>query len=96
MLSPKQDVHATDRLTYQRRRRKMLRELVRATKGNTCHDCGRKCEPTKLSFHHRDPATKRFMISRGAARGMSWGALLTEIAQCDPLCHRCHSRRTPN
>lgn len=41
-----------------------------------------------LTFHHRDPAKKRFNIGDGRFR--SWSALHRELEKCDILCKACH------
>jgi hypothetical protein len=41
-----------------------------------------------LSFHHLDPATKRFVIAGGHTR--SWAQLVEEATRCVLLCANCH------
>lgn len=57
-----------------------------------CTDCTERfTDPLLLHFHHVDPATKSFDISRAATR-----ALVTvdaEIAKCVVLCSPCHHER---
>ena len=55
-----------------------------------CKDCGVPwTKDQRLDFHHRDPATKKFRISRGVHR-VSAARLWAEIAKCDLLCRACH------
>jgi hypothetical protein len=58
--------------------------------GKPCIACG-ETDVTKLHFHHRDPATKRFKISTPG--GHSEAVILAEIAKCDILCASCHAAR---
>jgi hypothetical protein len=57
-----------------------------------CADCGRRFPPCVMQFDHRDPATKKFMISRSRARAHA--TLLAEVAKCDIVCTNCHRART--
>ncbi len=61
-----------------------------------CAKCGysksthESFDVSALQFHHaRD--NKDFMVSNGAARGMSKKKLLNEINKCIVLCCRCHA-----
>ena len=55
-----------------------------------CKDCGVPwTKDQRLDFHHRDPSTKKFRISRGVHR-VSAARLWAEIAKCDLLCRACH------
>jgi hypothetical protein len=57
-----------------------------------CVDCGRRFPPCVMQFDHRDPATKKFVISRSRTRGHA--TLLAEVAKCDIVCTNCHRDRT--
>lgn len=48
-------------------------------------------DPVCLDFHHRDPATKSFAVSKGYAH-YSIERLFLEIAKCDLLCANCHRK----
>jgi len=82
-----------DRAVYMReavkKRRKKLREMARASKGNKCMICGYdKCKRA-LSFHHVDPRKKEFdLSSRGLTR--SWKRIEKEIKKCVLICANCH------
>jgi DNA replicative helicase MCM subunit Mcm2 (Cdc46/Mcm family) len=82
-----------DRAEYMReavkRRRKKLREMARASKGNKCVICGyNKCKRA-LSFHHIDSSKKEFDLStRGLTR--SWTRIEKEIKKCVLVCANCH------
>lgn len=57
-----------------------------------CVDCGRRFPPCVMQFDHRDPATKKFVISQSRTRSHS--TLLAEVAKCDIVCTNCHRDRT--
>jgi len=82
-----------DRAVYMReavkKRRRKLREMARASKGNKCAICGyNKCQRV-LSFHHINPSKKEFdLSSRGLTR--SWKKIEEEIKKCILLCANCH------
>lgn len=50
--------------------------------------CGYSKCSRALSFHHRDPSTKKFGI--GTAKTLSIETLRVEAAKCDLLCANCH------
>lgn len=52
-----------------------------------CEICGQNYD---LEFHHRDPATKRYKISRMVGQGQTPKAILKEMEKCQVLCHWCH------
>lgn len=55
------------------------------------HPC--KCgtsNPICLTFHHRDPKTKKFGIGSWRKNSWSWGSVLAEIEKCDVICANCH------
>lgn len=56
--------------------------------GGKCVGCGCK---SRLEFDHIDPAKKALPSNRllTAAADKFWG----EIAKCQLLCHRCHTRK---
>lgn len=64
-------------------------EVVR--RGECCLRCGRPHE-AGFHWHHRDPKTKEFNISRGWSH--STRRLVLELAKCDLLCPSCHSKIT--
>jgi len=47
-----------------------------------------------MDFDHRDPSTKSFRLTSGAALGASTERLLAEVATCDVVCAVCHRIRT--
>jgi hypothetical protein len=78
------------RLKTQDRRCKIKWRLV-GYKGGKCIRCGyKKKVAAAFSFHHRDPSTKQFALSR-AFFGKAWNELKAEVDKCDLLCVRCHA-----
>jgi transposase len=72
-----------------KRRRKIKRVLV-AEAGGCCVLCGYDRCVAALSFHHVDPAEKRFELSqRGVTRSMAIAR--EEAGKCVLLCSNCHA-----
>jgi transposase len=70
-------------------RRRLKRTLV-AEAGGRCQACGYDACPAALQFHHLDPTTKSFVISRqGVARNIAEAR--TEAQKCVLLCANCHA-----
>jgi 5-methylcytosine-specific restriction endonuclease McrA len=70
------------------RRRVKLRLIERA--GGCCVLCGYNRHPSALHFHHVDPATKSFVVSRqGVTRSFKEAA--DETDKCVLLCGNCHA-----
>lgn len=61
-----------------------------ALKGGQC-SCGYKKCSSALSFHHRDPKTKVFGLSKEALWKFSWEKILSEVEKCDLVCLNCHA-----
>ena len=53
-----------------------------------CNDCGYNKNTATLCFHHIEPETKSFRISRNTI--MPVDKLLNEIQKCKILCANCH------
>jgi transposase len=70
------------------RRRVKLKLIERA--GGSCLICGYDRHPSALHFHHLDPESKSFLISRnGVTR--SFGEAAVEADKCVLLCANCHA-----
>ena len=70
-------------------RRKVKRRLIERA-GGACQLCGYDRHPSALHFHHVDPSTKSFLISRnGATR--SFAEAVAEADKCVLLCGNCHA-----
>ncbi|SRR6266542_361609 len=76
---------------YQRKTRRLRKRLLVQLLGGRCGICGydKDC-PAAYSFHHRDPASKKFEISTRGLLGR-WDELLAEVRKCVLLCCRCHA-----
>lgn len=61
-----------------------------AAAGGKCKDCGYCKTNRALSFHHREPAGKKFCLSINEIWSRSWDVVLEEAAKCDLLCMNCH------
>jgi hypothetical protein len=63
-------------------------------KGGKCQQCGwvpkDKADYVCLDFHHRDPSTKEFNLSR--IKSYSDGKIIRELLKCDLLCVLCHRK----
>lgn len=72
-----------------RKRRKKVRQMALAYKGNRCSRCGYDRCKEALEFHHLDASGKDFGISaRGYTR--SWAKVRAEIEKCVLVCANCH------
>lgn len=78
---------ATDR-AYRTRKRIEARSFIWDFKNHArCEECGSVWD---LEFHHRDPALKRYKISRMVQQGRSLKTVWKEMEKCAMLCHHCH------
>lgn len=71
-------------------KRVILKQKLVDSKGGKCQKCGYSRCLQALSFHHRDPSTKKFNIS-GNGMNQSLKVLLLEVEKCDLLCMNCHA-----
>lgn len=68
---------------------KRKEELVKMA-GGKCEHCGYDKCVKALSFHHKDPSTKKFPINaRSVCRG--WDVVVDEMKKCQLLCLNCHA-----
>lgn len=75
-------------------RRFVLQEKIRSFcveqfGSHSCQRCGYNRCWQALTFHHRDPSTKKFSIS--GAHSRSWSSIKEEILKCDLVCANCHA-----
>jgi transposase len=71
-------------------RRRRVKEILVAEAGGACVLCGFDAYAGALQFHHRDPATKAFEVSRqGVTRSLQ--RLRQEARKCVLLCANCHA-----
>jgi transposase len=72
------------------RRRRRVKQLLVAEAGGACALCGYERCIAALSFHHLDPASKRFELSRrGVTRSIERAR--AEARKCVVLCANCHA-----
>jgi hypothetical protein len=70
-------------------RRRVKRKLIERA-GGRCVVCGYDRHPAALHFHHLDPETKSFVLSRhGVTRSFAEAA--AEADKCVLLCGNCHA-----
>jgi len=53
-----------------------------------CCTCGYNKGYAALCFHHKDPSTKSYELSKTRK---SWRSTRHEIAKCDVMCLNCHA-----
>jgi transposase len=71
-------------------RRRRVKEILVAEAGGCCVSCGFDAYVGALQFHHVDPATKAFEVSRqGITRSLQ--RLRLEAQKCVLLCANCHA-----
>jgi hypothetical protein len=71
------------------RRRRKVKEILVSEAGGKCQICGYDRCIAALEFHHVDPSTKSFGISRrGVTRGID--EVRMEAKKCVLLCAICH------
>jgi transposase len=71
-------------------RRRRVKAILVAEGGGRCVTCGFDAYAGALQFHHRDPATKAFEVSRqGVTRSLA--RLREEARKCVLLCANCHA-----
>jgi transposase/DNA-directed RNA polymerase subunit RPC12/RpoP len=71
-------------------RRRRVKEILIAEAGGRCAACGFDAYVGALQFHHRDPATKAFEVSRqGITRSLE--KLRAGARKCVLLCANCHA-----
>src|SRR4051812_13932841 len=59
--------------------------------GGKCYKCG-ESHPAALSFHHRNPAEKKFDVARVIQEAPEWETLKEEVDKCDLVCENCHRK----
>ena len=71
-------------------RRRRVKEILVEEAGGRCVTCGFDAYAGALQFHHRDPTTKAFEVSRqGVTRSLE--RLRLEARKCVLLCANCHA-----
>ena len=72
---------------------KVQSDLLAALRDVPCADCGGRFPKAAMDFDHRDPAAKKYTVSRMLLRA-STDEILVEAAKCDVVCANCHRMRT--
>jgi hypothetical protein len=70
--------------SYRKRYKQKLVDLM----GGKCMICGYNRCIKALDFHHIDPKTKEFTISR--MESLNWTKTIEEAKKCVLLCSNCH------
>lgn len=86
--------HALERSRVRRNMKKQrarIRVFIAEAKKSGCQLCPEK-EPCCLSFHHRNPKTKKFSIAYAVARGYSLTKVAGEMKKCVCICENCHRK----
>lgn len=84
----KEKIKLDKRLQTNKRRRTRKNELVDLF-GGKCQVCGYDRCDTALTFHHLNPATKSFTISK-APPYTKKELIISEAKKCMLLCFNCH------
>jgi hypothetical protein len=67
-----------------------LKRILVEEAGGACVLCGYARFPAALQFHHLDPSTKEFALTReGMTRSLARGR--DEARKCVLLCANCHA-----
>lgn len=69
--------------------KKVKNHILWAKRSSGCVVCGED-EPCALQFHHRNPKSKLFEVSRAGTRSLE--EVKKEIKKCDVLCANCHAK----
>ncbi len=80
-------------LTRKRRYWRAHAAMLDGLKQQPCADCGLRFPACVMDFDHRDPATKRYTISRMIGRAGN-ARIMAEVDKCDIVCANCHRDRT--
>jgi formate-dependent nitrite reductase cytochrome c552 subunit len=75
------------------RRWKEQAGLLEQLRSVPCADCGGRFEPCAMDFDHRNPANKRYTVTRMVGKATT-EAILDEVAKCAIVCANCHRLRT--
>jgi predicted Zn-ribbon and HTH transcriptional regulator len=82
----------TKRRITQREKEIKRRDFILTLRERPCEQCGVRFPPFIMQFDHRDPRTKKFILS--GTWMSSEARILKEAAKCDIVCPNCHRDRT--
>jgi hypothetical protein len=71
--------------------RERMRAILDGAKANGCQLCPER-EPCCMSFHHVNPAEKRFGVGNYGSRQPSLENFIAELAKCICVCENCHRK----
>lgn len=92
---PHDSVKEMRRLSTNAYRKKRKQEYLDYL-GGVCSSCGYSKSTWSLEFHHIDPSSKLFTISRAINTHMDKDAVLAELDKCIVLCSNCHGELHEN
>lgn len=76
-----------------KRRQKIRAQITAYKEERSCTDCGNYFSHYVMDFDHVK-GEKKFAISRGPDKGLSFKTILKEIDKCELVCANCHRVRT--
>ena len=79
------------RYVSQQARGASRKAILLAAAGGRCARCGYDGNHAALTFHHRDPASKRFNLDLRSLSNRSWLEVQREAALCELLCANCRA-----
>jgi hypothetical protein len=88
LTTPEADANVKFR-RWQEKARSVRRAALVAIHGGRCCACGYDRCLAALEFHHWDPGTKVFELSRGNLL-KPWPGVVAEADKCDLYCANCH------
>lgn len=85
-------------LKIERRNRGISRKMkLIKLSGSRCNSCGFSSKYTQsMSFHHTNPATKKFELNTVNLSKKEWKEILEEHSVCELLCMNCHIAKNPD
>ena len=79
-----------NKLSRQRKRGQEIKAELIQQMGGGCNKCGyNRCQEA-LDFHHIDPSTKSFPLTKRELGNKSRETIFEEAAKCKLLCANCH------
>lgn len=79
----------TEKIREANRRSRVKRQNLMNDSKTACVKCG-ESRPYVIDWHHLDPSTKTFALSRGT-KERSTSAIIAEMNKCVCLCRNCHA-----
>lgn len=80
---------------YNKRAREQKRQVhewfMELKKQFSCVNCPEN-HPDCIDFHHKDPKTKKALVSVMAWSGFSKEKILEEMEKCEAMCANCHRK----